>query len=59
MSDSRGTIGVLRGALLAGSFLTLCSCKVGPNFQRPPSSVADHWIGEPADAAPQVPDTAN
>jgi NodT family efflux transporter outer membrane factor (OMF) lipoprotein len=41
--------------------LALCACKVGPDFVRPASTVAPHWIGDPPDAgaaAPQPVDTA-
>jgi len=41
-------------AMLASS-----GCKVGPDFHRPASDVADHWIGEPPGSAPEPVDTAN
>src|SRR5262249_42913315 len=41
-------------AVLASS-----GCKVGPDFRRPASEVADHWIGEPPGSAPEPVDTAN
>jgi len=41
-------------AVLASS-----GCKVGPDFHRPASDVADHWIGEPPGSAPEPVDTAN
>jgi NodT family efflux transporter outer membrane factor (OMF) lipoprotein len=45
-------------ALLCACFALLTSaCTVGPDFQRPQSAVADHWIPEPADAAPGTVDT--
>jgi NodT family efflux transporter outer membrane factor (OMF) lipoprotein len=39
--------------------LLLSACKAGPDFVRPASAVAPHWIDEPADTAPRAPDTAN
>jgi NodT family efflux transporter outer membrane factor (OMF) lipoprotein len=43
----------------AASLAALSACKVGPNFVRPASPVATHWIDAPADSAPAAPDTAN
>jgi NodT family efflux transporter outer membrane factor (OMF) lipoprotein len=51
-----------RLALLACAFLALCACKVGPDFVRPSSAVATHWIGDPPEAAaasPAAVDTAS
>ena len=36
---------------LACALLALPGCKVGPDFSRPASSVAAHWISEPPEAA--------
>jgi NodT family efflux transporter outer membrane factor (OMF) lipoprotein len=47
--------GTRRLALLACSLLILSACKVGPDFVRPASPVAGHWIGDPADAAAAPP----
>jgi NodT family efflux transporter outer membrane factor (OMF) lipoprotein len=46
-------------ALLCLGLAVLAACKVGPDFKRPESSVAGHWIDEPAEAAPVAPDTAS
>ena len=47
--------------LLACGALLLDACKVGPDFVRPASPVAEHWIGDPVDAtaAPAPVDTAS
>lgn len=54
--SGNGACGVI---LLACGALTLAACKVGPDFVRPATNVAPHWIDEPAGAAPTEPDTAN
>jgi NodT family efflux transporter outer membrane factor (OMF) lipoprotein len=38
-------------APFACTLLFLSACKVGPDFTRPSSTVASHWIGDPAEAA--------
>ena len=44
---------------VACAVLTSSGCKVGPDFRRPASPVAEHWIGEPPGTAPEPLDTAN
>jgi NodT family efflux transporter outer membrane factor (OMF) lipoprotein len=44
---------------LACVFLALQGCKVGPDFSRPASQVATHWISEPPEAEALAPDTAD
>jgi len=47
---------------VACALFALHGCKVGPDFARPSSTVAAHWISEPPEAAPApapAPDTAN
>jgi NodT family efflux transporter outer membrane factor (OMF) lipoprotein len=52
---------VLRSLLLSvgGVVLFLAGCKVGPDFKRPSSPVAEHWIDEAPASAPAEPDTAS
>ncbi len=52
--------GARRGVLvLAGLALVLAGCKVGPNFKRPETRVAEHWIDAPPQATPAPVDTAS
>jgi NodT family efflux transporter outer membrane factor (OMF) lipoprotein len=44
---------------VAGAVLAVSGCKVGPDFHRPPSPLADRWIGEPPGTAAEPADTAN
>jgi NodT family efflux transporter outer membrane factor (OMF) lipoprotein len=44
---------------VACAVLFSSSCKVGPDFHRPASEVAEHWIGESPGSAPEPVDTAN
>jgi len=39
--------------------LALSGCKVGPDFHRPATPVAEQWIGEPPGTAAEPVDTAN
>src|SRR5215467_6983505 len=41
------------------ALLALPGCKVGPDFARPASPVAAHWIAEPPEAAAAPSDTAD
>jgi NodT family efflux transporter outer membrane factor (OMF) lipoprotein len=41
------------------ALLALHGCKVGPDFARPSSAVAEHWIAEPPEAAAGAADTAD
>ncbi len=53
--------GLCHLALAACTLLMLNACKVGPDFSRPSSTVASHWIGDPAEAtsAPAPVDTSS
>jgi NodT family efflux transporter outer membrane factor (OMF) lipoprotein len=44
---------------LASALLALPGCKVGPDFSRPASPVATHWIAEPPEAATGTAGTAD
>ena len=44
---------------VACAVLSSSGCKVGPDFHRPASTVAEHWIGEPPGSTPEAVDTAN
>src|SRR5215471_14458542 len=44
---------------VACAALALSGCKVGPDFHRPASPVAEQWIGEPPGTAAEPVDTAN
>ena len=44
---------------VAGAVLASSGCKVGPDFHRPASPVAEHWIGEAPGSAPEPPHTAD
>jgi NodT family efflux transporter outer membrane factor (OMF) lipoprotein len=54
-----------RGAAAKLSLAVACvvlassGCKVGPDFRRPESPVAEHWIGEPPGTTAEPTDTAN
>ena len=50
---------LLRLALLAGAAVLPAACMVGPDFKRPASSVAAHWIDEPAAPPPAEGSTAD
>jgi NodT family efflux transporter outer membrane factor (OMF) lipoprotein len=51
---------VVRAVLvsLSGAVVFVGGCKVGPDFKRPGSPVAEHWIDESPASAPAEPDTA-
>ena len=49
----------LRITCVTCALLALPGCKVGPDFARPASPVATHWIAEPAEAAAAPADTAD
>src|SRR6516164_6080877 len=56
----RGTDAAAKLSLAAACILLASSgCKVGPDFRRPASPVAEHWIGEPPGSAAEPADTAN
>ncbi|HYC09682.1 MAG TPA: efflux transporter outer membrane subunit [Steroidobacteraceae bacterium] len=43
----------------ACALLVLSACKVGPDFERPPSPVAERWLGEPPGVAAEPADMAD
>ena len=56
----RGTDAAAKLSLAAACVaLASSGCKVGPDFRRPASPVAEHWIGEPPGSAAEPADTAN
>ena len=54
-----------RGATAKLSLAVACvvlaasGCKVGPDFRRPASPLAEHWIGEPPGSAAEPADLAD
>ena len=50
---------MLRMTVMVAATLAPIACEVGPDFKRPASSVAAHWIEEPAAPPPAEPATAN
>ena len=59
MSVLRTANRILRMTLMVAAALTPIACEVGPDFKRPASSVAPHWIEEPSAPAPANTATAN
>jgi len=61
MVDSRRGAAATRvvSAAVCAVLAALSACKVGPDFERPPSHVAEHWIGEPPGTAAEPTDVAH